>query len=149
MNGKHQRQATIRRIIRTRPVTTQQQLLEALRKLEMKVNQATLSRDLTELGIRKAGSRYVVQASEEHGPDIVNSAAAVRSFATCGPHMIVIRTGTGQAQTVGVAIDAAADPSIMATLSGDDTIFLATKTRRTQSVALRRLEQWFGDKHER
>ena len=47
-----------------------------------------------------------------------------------------------------VVFDAAGDPAIAGTLAGDDTIFVATKNRRSQTVALRRLEQWFGDKHE-
>jgi arginine repressor len=41
------------------------------------------------------------------------------------------------------------EPAFVATLAGDDTIFIATKNSKTQAVALRRLEAWFGDKRER
>ena len=115
----------------------------------MAVDQSTLSRDLIELGIRKSGGRYVLPAPESastEGEPVFG--AAVRSYTTCGPHMIVIRTSMGTAQPLAVRIDHAADSSITASLAGDDTVFLATKSRRSQVVALRRLESWFGDKHE-
>ena len=73
----------------------------------------------------------------------------VHGFAACGPHLIVLRTDTGQAQSVAVAIDERADGSIAGTVAGDDTLLVATKNKKTQTVALRRLEQWFGAKHER
>lgn len=148
MTTKRSRQLAIRRITRLRSVGTQTQLLQALRKSGVTVNQATLSRDLAELGIRKSGGRYVTARRNGRERQAVNLSGAVQSFTTCGPHMVVIRTTVGQAQAVAVAIDGADEASVVSTLAGDDTIFVATRNRRTQTVALRRLEQWFGDKHE-
>ncbi|HRX86202.1 MAG TPA: arginine repressor [Phycisphaerae bacterium] len=149
---KDKRLETITRIVRTRPVATQFELLAALHRKGVAVNQATLSRDLAEVGIRKTGGRYVVPEETEPAADEPHSAspfaAAVRRFTCCGPHMIVLRTEVGQAQAVAVAIDRANDPAFAGTLAGDDTIFVATKNRRTQTVALRRLRHWFGEKHE-
>jgi len=143
--NKDKRLQTITRIVRSRPVATQHELLSALESKGVAVNQATLSRDLAEVGIRKAAGRYVLMdddtaSSEEPSP--------VTSFTCCGPHMIVIRTAVGQAQAVAVTIDQADDTAFAGTLAGDDTIFVATKNRRLQTVALRRLRQWFGDRHE-
>ncbi len=149
MAAKEDRQATIRRIVRSSRVGTQAQLIKALGKSGMACDQATLSRDLGELGIRKSGGRYVVPTRNKRSQAAVYLSAVVRGFVGCGPHLIVVRTAVGQAQPVAVAIDARADPSILATLAGDDTVFVATKNRRSQTVALRRLEQWFGDKHGR
>ncbi len=149
MATKQSRQLAIRRITRSRAVGTQTQLLTALRTSGVIVNQATLSRDLVELGIRKSRGRYVLTLRRRQERQAVNLSAVVRSFTTCGPHMVVIHTAVGQAQAVAVAIDGANDASVVSTLAGDDTIFVATKSRRTQTVALRRLEQWFGEKHER
>ena len=149
MATKQSRQLAIRRITRSRAVGTQTQLLTALRTSGVIVNQATLSRDLVELGIRKSRGRYVLTLRRRQERQAVNLSAVVRGFTTCGPHMVVIHTAVGQAQAVAVAIDGANDASVVSTLAGDDTIFVATKSRRTQTVALRRLEQWFGDKHER
>jgi transcriptional regulator of arginine metabolism len=142
------RQRAIREILRARVVATQQELLAALAERGETVDQSTLSRDLHELGIRKSGGRYELP-SEEGAPARPDPWAVVRSFAACGPHLIVIRTDVGQAQPVAVTIDARAEAAIAATLAGDDTIFVATKNSRAQKVVLRRLTSWFGDKCER
>ena len=59
MNTKQDRQTTIRQLVENGRVATQQDLLRALRKRRMPVDQSTLSRDLAELGVHKAGGRYV------------------------------------------------------------------------------------------
>lgn len=143
------RQEAIRRILNAGVVATQQDLLARLESDGLGVDQSTLSRDLTELGVRKNGGQYVLPEAREPGPTQVDYGAFVRSFTPCGPHMIVVRTAVGQAQPVALKIDAADDPSIAATLAGDDTIFVATRNRKTQEVALRRLTSWFGDKRGR
>jgi transcriptional regulator of arginine metabolism len=148
--SKEERLALILRLVRGGKARTQAELLRGLRARGERVDQSTLSRDLAELGIRKAGGRYVISAGVENAtpPKLTDFAGVVKRFTTCGPHLTVISTVVGQAQAVAVAVDAAAEPAIAATLAGDDTVFVATKNRRTQAVALRRLKQWFGDKHE-
>jgi transcriptional regulator of arginine metabolism len=153
---REQRQQAIAEVVADQVVGTQQALRSALRQKGIQVDQSTLSRDLHELGIRKAGGRYIQSVGSEAGSGNgreeggeVDYRGVVRSFVPCGPHQIVIRTAVGQAQPVALAIDANADPSIVATLAGDDTIFVATRNRKTQTVALRRLVAWFGDKRER
>lgn len=149
-SDKRHRWNEIRRAVNSGRVATQADIDRWLRRHGHRVDQSTLSRDLAELGIRKRAGRYVlapVTTRRAPGPQAL--ASAVSSFTTCGPHLIVVRTSVGQAQPVSLAIDHLAEPSIVATLAGDDTIFVATHNRRTQSVALRRLEQWFGEKYER
>ncbi len=146
---KMERLDAIRRLVRVGDVGTQDDIRRALRRRGLTVDQSTLSRDLVELGIRKAAGRYVIDRSKAASNGDVDYSAVVESFTTCGPHQIVVRTTTGQAQPVAVAIDDRQEPAIVATLAGDDTILVLTKGRRLQVVALRRLEQWFGDKHER
>jgi len=146
---RQKRQATIQRILKASAISTQGQLIDALAKSGLEVDQSTLSRDLKELGVRKVSGRYVIPSEEASPPPEVDYSTAVVSYVACGPHLIVIHTAIGQAQPIALAIDGKAEPSIAGTLAGDDTIFLATKTRKTQTVALRRLENWFGDKRER
>jgi len=151
MPDKDHRQRLLAAAVGGGRIRTQAELLKKLRGKGVRVDQSTLSRDLEELGIRKSGGVYVQtsgEAAESEAPAPADHAAVVRGFTTCGPHLIVVHTVVGQAQAVAVAMDAAADPSITGTLAGDDTIFIATKTRRSQVVALRRLQQWFGDKHD-
>jgi len=157
---KARRHADLRRLVQAGQARTQADLRKALRGRGLAVDQSTLSRDLQELGVRKVAGRYELAASEPaagHRRPVLeptrgnptSMAAAVQRFTVCGPHLIVLRTTTGMAQPVGVAIDQAREPAIVASVAGDDTIFLATANRRSQTVALRRLEKWFGDKNER
>lgn len=150
VEGKEKRLALILRLLCGGAAHTQAQLMRSLRARGHRVDQSTLSRDLAELGIRKSAGRYVPPTGPKSAkPSKVSDyAAVVRRFTTCGPHLTVINTVVGQAQPVAVAIDAAAEPAIVSTLAGDDTLFVATKSRRTQAVALRRLRHWFGEKHE-
>ena len=144
-----EREQTIRSILQRRTIATQKELRAALRKLGLRVDQSTLSRDLAELGARKVSGRYRMLNGDGRGlPPPFDYAAAVRGFAACGPHLLVVRTTIGQAQPVALAIDAKGDPAIVATLAGDDTIFVATRNRKTQAVAFRRLESWFGEQRE-
>ena len=143
------RQRAIRDCLKASVVATQRELLDRLTANGIRIDQSTLSRDLAEMGVRKSGGRYVLAEAREAGPTPVDYGAAVLSFQGCGPHLIVLRTAVGQAQPVALMIDAAGDPSVAATLAGDDTIFVATRSRKTQAVALRRLETWFGDKRVR
>lgn len=149
MITKHNRQVEIKRLARAGRVSTQRELMDALRKKRMPVDQSTLSRDLAEIGVHKIGGRYVLSEKHEADDQRPDYSSVVHGMITCGPHMIVVSTDTGLAQPVAVAIDRNTDSSIVGTLAGDDTIFVATRNRRTQVVAMRRLEQWFGVKHER
>ena len=143
------RQDAIRRCLEAGVVATQQELLGKLKAKGIRIDQSTLSRDLAELGARKRGGRYVLPKVSETEPAPVDYGAAVRSFQPCGPHLIVMRTDVGQAQPVALMIDGANEASVVATLAGDDTIFVATKSSKTQAVTLRRMETWFGDKRVR
>ena len=146
MPAKEDRLTLIQSLVESGDVSTQTELIRALRKKRLTVDQSTLSRDLAELGIRKSGGRYAPPAAAPRRQPKVDYSAFVNRFVPCGPHLIVLSTTTGQAQTVAVAIDQANEPAIAASLAGDDTVFVATRNRRSQVVALRRLQQWFGDK---
>jgi transcriptional regulator of arginine metabolism len=157
---KVQRLEALRRLVRAGQARTQADLRKALRARGLAADQSTLSRDLRELGVRKLAGRYELPAAADAGSAVghrrpmleptrgrpAGLAAAVQRYTVCGPHLLVIRTTTGMAQPVAVAIDQAGEPAIVATIAGDDAIFVATTNRRSQAVVLRRLEQWFGEK---
>lgn len=148
MADKNERQSAILELVESGPVRTQAQLIKGLKASGIAVDQSTLSRDLIELSVRKTNGSYQVDRSDSNENGGIDLSGAVESFTTCGPHMIVIRTGVGQAQAVAVRIDESGESAITGSIAGDDTVFVATKTRRCQVVALRRLATWFGDKHE-
>ena len=145
---KEERHRLLREIISGSSISTQAQLAAELARRGLRVRQSTLSRDLAELGARKQGDIYVIgrQDVAQQEPDF---RAAVIGFLPCGPNLVVLRTRVGAAQPVAVWLDQQREPAIVATLAGDDTIFIATKSEKTQVVVLRRLETWFGEKRER
>jgi transcriptional regulator of arginine metabolism len=146
MDGKEERLALLLRLVSGGGARTQADLLRGLRIRGERIDQSTLSRDLAELGVRKAGGRYVLPAGAERATSgrLSDYASAVRWFTPCGPHLVILATTAGRAPSVAAALDEARESAVVATLAGDDTLFIATRNRRTQAVVLRRLKQWFG-----
>ncbi|HEX2493340.1 MAG TPA: hypothetical protein VHK24_06155 [Steroidobacter sp.] len=139
------RRSAILRIIRESTVHNQEELVKALRKHGFDATQSSVSRDLRELGVAKAGDHYIVPGSEAADS---NPFAAVANFVTevriAGPSLTVVKTAIGAAQSVAVAIDRANWPEIVGTISGDDTIFIATEDARAQRRLTGRLRDIFG-----
>ncbi len=139
------RRAEILRILRKESITRQEDLVKALSRRGLAATQASISRDLKELGVAKVGDRYIApQNVRSPGNASFNLLAGfVQSVATAGPHLTVIRTSAGAAQSVAVALDESGWGEIVGTISGDDTIFVATATPRQQQLLLARLDQVF------
>ena len=134
------RRAALRRLIRSGGVRRQADLVRLLEREGYEVTQSSVSRDLRDLGVAKLGDRYVL--AEDAAPPVA-ALAAVAAFVdavqSAGPNLTVVRTTTGAAQSVALAIDRERWPEIVGTLSGDDTIFIATGGARAQRVVLARL----------
>jgi transcriptional regulator of arginine metabolism len=138
---KQERHDEIRRLLRSRRVSTQQELAELLAAQGIEVTQATLSRDLAELGVlrvsRPEGAVYELEAvNAQANPLLQELADAVLSMRE-NESLVVLRTRPGMASAVALALDNARMPECLGTLAGDDTIF-ATPAR---GVATRRLAQ--------
>jgi transcriptional regulator of arginine metabolism len=141
------RRAAILRIIRESSVHKQHEIVKVLRKQGFEATQSSVSRDLRELGVAKAGDRYIVPSAEESAA-ADNPFAAVAHFVlavrTAGDSLTVVKTATGTAQSVAVAIDLSSWPEVVGTISGDDTIFIATDDGRDQRKLRERLRGIFG-----
>jgi transcriptional regulator of arginine metabolism len=139
-----ERRGAIVRILRDGLVRRQADLVRLLRKAGHDVTQSSISRDLRDLGVLKASGRYVLPpdgAQTENG--FATVAQFVRGLRTAGSCLTVVRTTTGSAQSVAVAIDRAQWPEVAGTISGDDTIFIATAGAREQEELLARLQAIF------
>ena len=138
------RRATILRILRGAHVRKQEDIVRLLREAGHDVTQSSVSRDLRELGVLKAGGRYL---APQEATRPLEDFGALRPFvlgvATAGAALTVLRTATGSAQTVAAAIDKAEWPEVVGTISGDDTIFIATDTAAAQSAVVARLRNLF------
>ena len=139
------RRAAIVRLIRGGPVRSQAELVRLLKKEGHEVTQSSISRDLRDLGVLKATGRYLLPPEEltRPGSDFSNLAQFVRELKSAGPSLTVLRTSTGAAQSVAVAIDRAQWPEVAGTISGDDTIFIATSNLRAQQELISRLRALF------
>jgi transcriptional regulator of arginine metabolism len=139
-----ERRATIARILRVHRVGRQADLVRLLRKEGVVATQSSVSRDLRHLGVLKAGDRYLLPSEATPAPDRLDHIAHfVREIRPAGPTLTVVKTTVGAAQSVAAAIDRERWPELVGTISGDDTIFIATEGARQQRRVLGRLRSAF------
>jgi transcriptional regulator of arginine metabolism len=139
------RRNAILRILRGGTVRRQSDLAQLLKSDGFEVTQSSVSRDLRELGVLKASGRYLVPPDEisRANGDFGALAQFVRTVRTAGASITVIRTTIGAAPSVAVALDKAEWPEVVGTISGDDTIFLATADVAAQQRLIERLNLLF------
>jgi transcriptional regulator of arginine metabolism len=101
-------------------VTRQAQILDALRQQGLEVTQASVSRDLDELGIEKTNGRYARTLNENS-----RMFRVLLEITRAGENLLVAKSPAGLASAVAVQIDEARIPEIIGTIAGDDTIFIA------------------------
>jgi transcriptional regulator of arginine metabolism len=140
-----ERRGAIVRILKEGLVQKQADLVRLLKKEGHEATQSSISRDLRGLGVLKASGRYVLPPDEvtRANGDFDTLAQFVRELRSAGPSITVLRTTIGAAQSVAVAIDKAQWPEVAGTLSGDDTIFIATANLRAQQQLVARLRALF------
>jgi len=140
------RRDAIARILRRGAVARQAELVELLRREGFEATQSSVSRDLRELGVVKGGDRYLLPAAEDAlTPSHFESVRAfIRGYHGAGPNLTVLRTTAGAAQNVAIALDKARWPEVIGTIAGDDTIFIATQSARTQRQLHEHLRSSFG-----
>jgi transcriptional regulator of arginine metabolism len=139
------RRIVLAKIIREQVVGRQTELVALLRKLGVAATQSSVSRDLRELGVAKLGDRYVLPAaSAQARSDFSTLKQFVSARLTAGNNLTVLKTTIGSAQSVAVAIDSAQWPEVVGTISGDDTIFIATAGAEAQRQLSDRLFAIFG-----
>jgi transcriptional regulator of arginine metabolism len=130
---KDQRQRAIADLIRSSALASQEELAERLSGLGFAVTQATVSRDLEQLGavkVRRAGQlSYVLPEQVRDSPPRLAMVFRdwVRSVEGAS-NMVVIKTPPGSAHLVGVALDQSDVEEIVGTICGDDTIFVAARS---------------------
>jgi transcriptional regulator of arginine metabolism len=120
---RQQRQDEIRRIVRQERIRTQHDLVERLRVLGFECTQATISRDVSEMGLRKLPEGVYVLAEDLHLQRMI--AELVTRVVRTG-NMVLVKTSPGTAQGVAAALDAADLQGILGSIAGDDTILVIT-----------------------
>jgi transcriptional regulator of arginine metabolism len=145
---KQARQRAIRDLVDRRPVRTQQELAVALRERGFRTTQATISRDVAELGLIKA-TRDGVQAyalpprlveAETSGEDRLRKLLSDLpvEYREAGL-LLVLKTLPGSAHAIAAALDRARWPEVAGSVAGDDTVFVACPDRTSLARLRRRL----------
>jgi transcriptional regulator of arginine metabolism len=136
-----QRRAAIRELLARHPATTQATLVRALGARGFHATQSSVSRDLKELGAIKTAAGYELPAAGDDSDARVAAVAdLLRTITPAGPNLLVIRTGIGAAQRVGLALDRSGWPGMVGTIAGDDTVFVATESAHAQKNLVTRIE---------
>ncbi|MFZ4573409.1 MAG: arginine repressor [Phycisphaerales bacterium] len=146
VNEKHRRLGIIKGILERQRPRNQQELLALLSDQGAASTQATLSRDLRELGVLKGPDGYElprqgqVDAREQASAELKRAIQTyVRSAKRAG-NLVVIRTGPGQAAPLALEIDRAAPRDAVGTVAGDDTVFVASPSPNKAARLLRTLD---------
>ncbi len=145
---KARRQAAILDVVDQEEVRSQEQLRQRLAQRGFDVTQATLSRDIKDLGLMKRSSDGAYQAAG------AESAPASTTLGTLGralaefliniepvQQLVVLKTGAGQAQLLAVAIDRARMEEVAGTLAGDDTILIVARDPKDAQQVVRKLKE--------
>ncbi len=140
--SKRTRQNTLLEIVQQQPYRNQDELRRALARRGVDVTQATLSRDIHELGLVKTSDGYARQEGEQPADSALPPAIRlVREFVLNvkeAQNLLVVRTAPGSAQPVAAALDAEGWSEVVGTVAGDDTLLIISQNRRTaQKMAAR------------
>jgi len=142
---KGSRQSAILELVTSVDVTSQEQLRELLRARAIEATQATLSRDIRDLGLVKAAAdgAYRLPARRATGPDPAAAAKRaieeyLRGFEQV-EQLLVLKTDPGQAQALAVALDRSGWPDVVGTIAGDDTILVICRSASHASTFADRL----------
>jgi transcriptional regulator of arginine metabolism len=147
---KPKRHAAILELVRDRRVPSQEVLREMLAERGMEVAQATLSRDIRELGLVKVpeeegGSVYTVPAGvTDATPALARLLPSLYLGAEGTGNLLVVKTLIGGAQPVAVGIDWEEWPEVLGTIAGDDTILVILRDPGHLALVIRRLEELAG-----
>ncbi len=137
--GREERRRFILELLRKERIGSQEELLERLAAAGYSATQSSISRDLRDLEVAKAGGRYRVAGGAADRPDLGLVQQFLRGVRKAGPHLLVLRTLPGAASPVASALDLAGLPEVVGTVAGDDTVFVATASPKDQQSLVKQL----------
>ena len=145
---KSNRQSAILQIVESEPITSQEQLRERLHSRGIEATQATLSRDIRDLGLIKRPSDGAYRPPGSALDDGIDTEDVFRTAVTdylksyeVVQQMLVLKTDSGEAQPLAVAIDRTKVHQIAGTIAGDDTILVICRTPSAATALAELLEE--------
>jgi len=141
MRKRIERQDAIRRIVRGERVRTQRALVDRLKESGYDCTQATVSRDITEMGLRKLPEGVYVLAEDLHLQRMVSD--LVVGVKRTG-NLVLVKAQAGTAPGVAAALDGADLAGILGSVAGDDTILVITESDELGATLIETLDKFRG-----
>ena len=147
---KSYRQSLVLELVDRDPVYSQEQLREQLKTRGIEVTQATLSRDIRDLGLVKAAADGAYKRPAAGDATVPGVAIAVVKRVVAGSlrrfdvvqQLVVLKTESAQAQPLAEAIDRARLPEVVGTISGDNTILVICRGDKEAQAFTGQLDAW-------
>jgi transcriptional regulator of arginine metabolism len=142
--SKLSRHNAILELLEEGPIASQEELQKLLHRRGFEAGQATLSRDIRELGLVKSGQGYRLPGREAVlETDLPSVDRLVREFVTsvrAAQNLLVTKTSIGSAQPVAAALDEENWPEALGTIAGDDTILIVCESNRAAGRLAERIQ---------
>jgi transcriptional regulator of arginine metabolism len=149
-DAKERRQRAIADLIRGGALAKQEELAERLSRLGFEVTQATISRDLEQIGavkVRRGGQLGYALPEQVPAPAGPRLAAVLRDFVRSidtASNLVVVKSPPGSAHMIGVVLDQSDLSEIVGTICGDDTVFVACASPRNAAGLATKLREASG-----
>lgn len=135
---RNSRQDAIREIVRNKAVHTQRALVDELVEIGYNCTQATVSRDIADMGLRKLPEGMYVLSEDLHLQRMVSEFVTSVERAN---NLVVVKSHPGTAPGVAAAVDAAALPEVVGSVAGNDTVLVISQTDETADALVALLEK--------
>lgn len=141
MRKRRERQDAIRKIVRRERVRTQRDLVDRLGQHGFDCTQATVSRDIADMGLRKLPEGVYVLAEDLHLQRMISE--LVTSVVRAN-NLVLVKCSTGAGAGVGAALDGAELDEILGSIAGDDTILIICRTDPDGESVLESINKFRG-----
>jgi transcriptional regulator of arginine metabolism len=141
MRKRLERQDVIRRIVRRERVKTQRDLVERLKAFGYVCTQATVSRDITEMGLRKLPEGVYVLAEDLHLQRMISELV---TGAILSERLVLVKASPGTAPGVAAALDAAGLEEVLGSIAGDDTVLVIARSEDDAAALVDSIDKYRG-----
>jgi transcriptional regulator of arginine metabolism len=141
MRKRTERQDAIRRIVRRDRIRTQRDLVDRLKAQGFVCTQATVSRDITEMGLKKLPEGVYVLAEDLHLQRMISELV---TGVVQADTMAIVKASPGTGPGVAAALDAAGLEGVLGSIAGDDTILIIASSAEASAAVIASIEKYRG-----
>ena len=142
MAKREDRKSAIRSLVRAEEIRTQKELVDRLQALGFDCTQATVSRDIAEMGFVKSDGGFYALAE---GLALKRLVGELALFVDAAQNIVVVKTRPGSASMLGEVIDNADIEGIVGTIAGDNTILMVVRGEQEAAEVAERIGEYAGE----